>query len=175
MTTSILSGEAHKLANNERDKEYLDVKRFHEKFGLLAFDTPGHLTDRKLRERVDCMMEELQEFNDACVAQDLAKMADALIDLVYFAKGTAVMMGLPWAELWDDVQRANMGKVRGVQIRQGHVHLVDMIKPPGWQGPRTEEILAAAGYNKEVDSRKENYRDDDVHLEANAADDIRRP
>ena len=37
---------------------------------------------------------------------------DALIDLTYVAMGTAYMMGLPWQDLWDEVQRANMSKVR---------------------------------------------------------------
>ena len=145
-----------------KDKEFEDVKAFHKKFGLLAHDHPGHLTDRKLRERVECMQEELYEFEDACEAQDLAAQADALIDLVYFAKGTAVMLGLPWDELWDDVQRANMTKVRGVGHRG---HKVDCVKPPDWIGPTTMAILLRAGYG--LYDGKEGYRDDKDVDEAN--------
>lgn len=141
------------------DKEHEDVRKFHMKFGLLAYYTPGHLTHRKLQERVDCMQEELNEFCDACATQDLAAQADALIDLVYFAKGTSVMLGLPWAELWDDVQRANMSKVRGSKIRNGHLHKVDMVKPPDWQGPKTQLILRGAGYHERL-RRRIYHRDD---------------
>lgn len=122
-----------------------DVKNFNRKFGLLHHedDEPVHLTKRKLRERFECMYEELNEFQVAIDTQDLEQQADALIDLVYFAVGTAVMLNLPWQELWDDVHRANMAKVRGVTKRG---HKVDMIKPPGWTGPRTGDILRSHGY-----------------------------
>lgn len=95
-----------------------------------------------------------------CDAQDIDEQADALIDLVYVAKGTAVMMGLPWDMLWDDVQRANMSKEAGVGKRG---HLVDCIKPPGWVPPQTHEILQLAGYRDDVEGLKENYRDDEIH------------
>jgi predicted HAD superfamily Cof-like phosphohydrolase len=138
------------------DKELEDVRAFHKKFGILEFNRPGHLTQRKLKERLECMMEELEEFAAACGNQDLAGQTDALIDLVYFAKGTACMLGIPWEELWKDVQRANMEKVRGIGHRG---HQVDMVKPEGWQGPKTIEILARAGYDIKT-LRKENQRDD---------------
>lgn len=104
---------------------------------------PRHLTERKLRERHNFMAEELNEFRDAALVQDLEGLADALVDLVYVAKGTANLMGLPWEELWADVHRANMEKVRGIGSRG---NLVDCIKPPGWNPPNTKAILEAAGY-----------------------------
>lgn len=127
------------------DKELEDVRTFHNKFNLLdGGKTPRHLTSRKLQERVECMREEIDEFEDAIILQDLAGQADALVDLVYFAKGTAVMLGLPWEELWDDVQRANVSKVRGVTKRG---HAVDVTKPEGWLGPRTLDVLKNNGYD----------------------------
>jgi hypothetical protein len=143
------------------DKELEDVRTFYKKFGILEFGVPGHLTKRKLVERFECMYEELREFNEAVFNQDLAAQADALIDLVYFAKGTACMLGIPWDELWDDVQRANMTKVRGVGPRG---HLVDCVKPPGWKGPQTQKILHKHGYRAKA-ARRENQRDDAIHLQ----------
>lgn len=141
-----------------------DVYQFHEKFGLLLSTRPTHLTQRKLIERIECLQEELDEFIKACGveriepnadrereknykvvdSQDIAGQADALVDLVYFALGTAVMMGLPFRALWDDVQRANMAKVRGVTQRG---HKVDVKKPEGWVGPQTMKVLEAHGYD----------------------------
>lgn len=132
------------LEEQGEDKELLDVRDFHHRFQLLAFDRPVHLTQRKLKERVECMQEELEEFWQASQKQDLAALFDALIDLVYFAKGTAVMLGLPWRQGWDEVQRANMAKVPGV-TRRGHA--VDVTKPPGWTAPDLETVLHHAGYN----------------------------
>lgn len=155
------------------DKEIEDVRAFQDKFTQLNFSEPGHLTKRKLTERCEFLQEELNEFKEACSKQDLALQADALVDLVYVAKGTAVMLGLPWEQLWDDVQRANMSKVRG-QTHRGH--LVDAMKPPGWIGPKTMDILVASGYdpNDYIDEMRSDWeglvciderkcRDDDIH------------
>ena len=122
-----------------------DVKAFHEKFGFLVHETPGHLTKRKLRERVEFLEEELAEFKVACATQDLAEQGDALIDLVYVALGTAVMLGLPWEAMWAEVQRANMAKERGVGKRG---HQFDCVKPEGWMPPNHEYVLRVHGYNK---------------------------
>ena len=129
-----------------RDLECFDVRQFQQKFGHITNDHPVHLTQRKLQERIQCMQEELDEFREAAEHQDLAGQADALVDLVYFAKGTANMLGLPWAELWDDVHAANMEKIAGVGPRG---HKVDCIKPPGWIPPQTTDILLRAGYHVE--------------------------
>lgn len=155
-------------------KEFQDVRDFHQKFELLCFDKPARLTKRKLVERVEFMLEELLEFTQSAgldmqvtrdedgewyshvepglsvEEQDMAGQADALVDLVYVALGTAVMLGLPWDWLWDDVQRANMAKVRGMTKRG---HAVDVTKPPGWQGPQTQRILDLAGYQQSAEER----------------------
>jgi len=125
------------------DKEYHDVRAFHIKFKQITGEGPRHLAFRKLEERIRFMQEELDEFKEAAGTQDLALLADALVDLVYVAKGTAVMMGLPWEALWDDVQRANMEKVIGATHRG---NLVDVCKPLGWTPPQTKQVLADAGY-----------------------------
>jgi len=142
-------------------KMFKDVKAFHKKFKLLNSDTPGLLTRRKLFERVEFLTEELEEFKQGVMTQDLAMQADALVDLVYVALGTAIMLGLPWETLWDDVQRANMEKVRGVGKRN---HLVDCIKPPGWVPPHTMMILVEAGYDLTLERDQEVLRDDPEHL-----------
>lgn len=113
---------------------------------------PRHLTLRKAEERHVQMQEEVDEFYKAMHEADFAGMADALVDVVYFAKGTACLMGLPWDELWADVHAANMRKERGSKIRGGRSIKVDAVKPPGWQGPRTLDVLRAAGYDAARDS-----------------------
>lgn len=135
--------------------ESLDVLQFMLKFGQVPrkedgteFTTPHRITLRKLLERYDFMLEELHEFLCATDpefgAHNMAELADALVDLVYVAKGTANLLNLPWDELWDDVQRANMAKERGVGKRG---NLVDCIKPAGWVPPKTQAILEAHGFN----------------------------
>lgn len=140
---------------------YKDVDKLHKKFGLLRFKNPGHLSKRKMDERIAFLQEELREFMVAADNDDIAGQADALVDLVYVALGTARMMGLPWKDLWDDVQRANMAKVRGMGPRG---HKVDLIKPEGWVQPRTLRILTDAGYDVDFPHKE---RDDAEHLPDN--------
>lgn len=145
----------------DKASNYSDVRAFQLKFGQLVGDKPRHLTKRKLLERIAQMQEELDEFKDAVETDDIAGQADALVDLVYFALGTANHMGLPWQALWDDVQRANMSKVAGVKPERGF--LVDCIKPDGWVGPRTMQILLEHGYV--APSGEADYADDEIHKE----------
>jgi predicted HAD superfamily Cof-like phosphohydrolase len=120
--------------------EMEDVKAFYEKFEqpMSSIPTQDLVTPTRLIERINFMQEELDEFKEGAATRDMALMADSLIDLVYVVKGTAIEMGLPWEELWMDVQRANMAKVIG-QTKRGIQ--IDVAKPPGWVGPKTEAIL----------------------------------
>lgn len=156
------------------DKEIKDITEFNEKFSMMINDKPTLLTHRKIRERLEFILEEFielvggaghhlvienaadgsQKFTFLDVdEQDIYEQADALIDLVYVIKGTAIMMGLPWDRLWDDVQRANMAKVRGM-TKRGHV--VDCMKPHGWVPPMTKSIIDEAGYDINGD-RKDDH------------------
>jgi predicted HAD superfamily Cof-like phosphohydrolase len=141
---------------------------------------PQPPNDDLLNFRIKFLCEELQEFLEACgipfnmgvddtlyskisarvnrfqdaTAVDHAQAADALIDLVYVAMGTAHVMGYPWEELWDDVQRANMSKKRaakdGSDSSSGREPEYDVIKPEGWRGPNTSAILGAHGFTPPV-------------------------
>jgi predicted HAD superfamily Cof-like phosphohydrolase len=128
------------VCNSKDDPEFEDVRAFQEKFGQLSFYEPGFLSPRKLAERGRFLQEELNELLEAKTLED---QADALVDLVYVSKGTAVMMGLPWRALWDDVQRANMAKARGLTHRGNKV---DVMKPVGWVPPQGAKILEDAGW-----------------------------
>ena len=174
------------------DEECLSIAVFNRRFDQVVSHYPVHLTKRKLAERANFMLEELLEFasssglrlmdrlrfNDTGVTksrafvvdegvdQDLPVQADSLVDLVYVAKGTAVMCGLPWRELFCEVQRANMEKVPGMTKRG---NLMDVTKPVGWRPPDIEAILEEAGYDRAVwlgpDGRVSEVLsvDDDVH------------
>lgn len=122
-----------------------DVRAFYEKFGQHIAPRPALGNPFRVNERINFMQEELDEFRQAALSGDLAGQADALVDLIYVAKGTALELGLSdcWEVLWQDVQRANMAKVIGKTHRGINI---DVAKPPGWKGPTTEEILKEHGY-----------------------------
>lgn len=116
---------------------------------------PQFLTIDEHHFRRKFMAEELEEFDAACAAGDLPKAADALVDLVYVALGTAHFMGLPFDELFAEVQRANLTKERTsdpsklsahARGRDGRGGRQDIVKPEGWEGPKIAEVLEKAGW-----------------------------
>lgn len=128
---------------------FSDVGDFHRKFALnVSGDGPHDVPPDLLEFRRRFLHEELEEFEEGMAEGDDTKMADALIDLVYIAMGTAHLAGYPWEELWNDVQRANMAKVRSfsVEATSDRGGKWDVIKPKGWQPPHTAEILAEHGF-----------------------------
>lgn len=97
--------------------------------------------------RVQMMIEELREFAIAVEAGDLEGQADGLVDLVYFALGTAVMMGLPWEKLFDEVHRANMEKeLVADREESARLNKLDVKKPVGWAPPDVKGVLRDAGF-----------------------------
>lgn len=93
------------------------------------------------------MREELDEFCEGLIDDDHAKMADALVDLVYVAMGTAHLLGYPWEQLWEEVQAANLRKRRAAtadESKRGSTH--DVVKPHGWTPPAIEAILQSWGW-----------------------------
>lgn len=121
-----------------------DIIDLNKKFGFILNKNPTHLPQAILMRRFNFIQEELDEFLLAAKQQNMEEMADALVDIVYVAIGTAVMMGLPWDEMWDEVQRANMTKEKG-RTHRGHDD--DLVKPKWWVGPQHKQILSAHGYN----------------------------
>lgn len=81
--------------------------------------------------------------------QDLPKIADALVDLVYVALGTAQLHRLPWARLFMAVHRANMRKERAAGTddpRSTRPYALNVVKPAGWRPPDVIGALTRAGW-----------------------------
>lgn len=135
------------------DSNFNDVGLFHEKFELRSGRDgtdvgPAEIPIDLMEFRIRFMKEELREFMDASFIGDHAGMADALIDLVYVAMGTAHLFGYPWEQLWDEVQRANMAKERATRPEQSvRGGTFDVIKPAGWEPPKIADILREAGFD----------------------------
>lgn len=133
-----------------------DVGRFHRKFGLTSVSHEGvgpREVDPALIEfRVGTMREEIDEYEEAHAEGDPAKAFDALLDLVYFALGTAHIEGFPWQAGWEEVHRANMAKQRSQSQSEGPERgsSWDVIKPDGWAPPDIDKVLFDRGWFAEL-------------------------
>ncbi len=114
------------------NKEWGYVKEFHDKFGHPMADEPVMIDKKRSLSRAKWMNEEVAEF---LIADDIYEQADAMIDLIYFALGTMVEMGLEVDELFEIVQNANMSKLW--PDGKPHYNPKDgkVLKPEGWEDP----------------------------------------
>ena len=112
--------------------EFEQVKDFHRVFGSPVSETPVLMPEQRAKFRSGFMLEEIQEFIDS---KNIYDQADAMIDLIYFALGTLVEMGVKPKEIFDIVHNANMTKIWS----DGKVHRREgdgkVIKPPEWEDP----------------------------------------
>jgi len=123
------------------NKEFQEVREFHQAFGHPTSDVPVSLTEDRAKRRYAWMLEEINEFLDAVKEQDVVEQADAMIDTIYFALGTLVEMGVQPDVLFRIVQHANMSKLWA----DGKPHYNEMgkvIKPEGWENPHPKLQLA---------------------------------
>lgn len=118
------------------------VGEFHDKFELPRLEKPGLLSTEIMDFRLKFMQEELNEMKEGYEEGDLEMVADALVDLVYVVLGTAHFMGLPFEELFTEVHKANMTKIRAkVPSDSKRGTSLDIVKPVGWKTPDLLKIL----------------------------------
>lgn len=111
---------------------YNQIKEFHKAFNHPVSEIPISISKERKEHRAEWMREEINEFLEA---KDIHEEADAMIDLIYFALGTLVEMGIDKPQnIMDIVQDANMSKL----FPDGKPHYREdgkVIKPEGWESP----------------------------------------
>lgn len=84
--------------------------------------------------RYHLIAEELSEFDDALVDNDIVEVADALTDLLYVVYGAGHAFGIDLDACFAEVHRSNMSKLdaQGQVIRRedGKVLKSDLYSPP---------------------------------------------
>lgn len=127
------------------DKELMDVRLFQATFGMPNNERPTFMNKKQAEARVKFLREEVKELEDALFLDDLAGQIDALVDIVYIAKGTVLRIGCAssWPFHWSLVQDANMRKV----LADSNKGYKGLVKPPGWVKPDHKPLLYAFGWN----------------------------
>ena len=114
------------------DRAWEDVRVFHAAFGHPAPDAPSQLTQETAVRRAAWIEEEAQELREAT---SIEAQADAFIDVIYFAIGGLVNLGVRPGPLWDIVQGANMAKLWPDGRPRHRESDGKVIKPEGWEDP----------------------------------------
>ena len=116
-----------------------DIEEFHDKFNHTYQDYPRPLTRNEKAFRITCLREEIREYEES---ENLEEELDALVDLVYFALGTAYRHGFDFKEAWKRVHTANMRKIRaGTASESKRGSNLDIIKPKNWKKPYLIDLV----------------------------------
>tara|TARA_R100000030_G_C3202134_1_gene111190 strand:- start:154 stop:609 length:456 start_codon:yes stop_codon:yes gene_type:complete len=128
----------------DMDKDTLirDIDAFHKKYGFEKNNKVGIPDNNELVNfRTSFLLEELAEYTQAITKKDAAGALDALVDIVYIALGTAWLFNLPFEKAWEQVQKANMSKIRSKSKSKKRGTSFDVIKPKGWIPPDIEQVI----------------------------------
>lgn len=116
------------------------VIEFNQKILKIPQREKGFLSDEEIEISYKCLLEEANEFLEACTNDDYAGIVDAIQDNIYFAFGILYKLGLTAEEIksvFTAIHNANMRKVSGINPKRA-TGAADAIKPPGWYGPEEE-------------------------------------
>lgn len=118
------------------------VAEFNEKFGL-GYDGPPRMMPRKvLKDDVMHLSEEFDELLKSIEREgeeNKEDFFDALLDIVYKAKGMAYKCGFDWDEGFERVHEKNMEKVFDPNA-EGYKS--GIVKPEGWEAPNLKELVS---------------------------------
>ena len=139
-----------------------DVCEFHKKFEIPIEKYPAFPSKELLEFRMKFLREEVNEFDEAVKEGNIVKAFDALIDAVYVAIGTAVIMNLPFEKGWDIVHSANMTKIRAKNASQSKRGTAfDVIKPSNWIAPDMMLHSLLLKHEYELKTKRNDKEDDE--------------
>lgn len=95
------------------DKQLQQTREFNKTFGHITGDEDLSFPTEKMQKLQEKLIaEELEEFKEAQEKEDLVKVADSLVDLIYVVMGAAHHYGMDGIleECFDEVHESNMSK-----------------------------------------------------------------
>ncbi|ROR71747.1 nucleoside triphosphate pyrophosphohydrolase family protein [Bogoriella caseilytica] len=148
-----------------RDPEAL-VRQFHETYRLPVVDDAPEVSRERTHMRMALVAEEFAELVEAVYgkeagsevaaaytravaaddgSRDTVETADALADLVYVIYGMALELGIPLADVLEEIQASNLSKLgedgQPIYREDGKV-----LKGPGFFRPDVAGVLARHGH-----------------------------
>ena len=149
---TLSSSEYYNMINGHPSM-FDDTMSFQIKYGLYDPNVFGFLPEENMKVKIGHLQEEMAEVLKAYENKDLNEFCDGILDLVYVGLGTLALMNMPANALWTDIQIRNMNKIRATADTVGkRGSTFDVVKPAGWTGPRTAEIISE--HKKRIDKAR---------------------
>jgi predicted HAD superfamily Cof-like phosphohydrolase len=123
-------------------KEFTKVKEWCEATDIVIADKPGNISLERQRLRFNLMAEENVEYLEACAAEDVTEIADAIGDMLYILIGTALEHGMQdyLERVFSEIHRSNMSKMgedgKAIRREDGKI-----LKGPNYFRPNVKQII----------------------------------
>lgn len=124
------------------EKLFEQRREFNDAFRINSNDHFSLLATADFGLEYNMLKEELDEYFEACLNNDLVEIADAIGDMLYLIIGTACKHGLDAEELgkvMDEIHRSNMSKLHNGKVVKNSVGKV--VKPDTFSPPNIAEVL----------------------------------
>lgn len=117
-------------------------KKFNKAFGLKTNTKPTSLNKHRVNLHYDLMKEELHEYLESAIDQDILGTADAIVDIFYVLTGVAAEHGMleRLELLFNEVHRSNMSKL-GVDGKPVYREDGKVLKGKNFTKPNLKPIL----------------------------------
>ena len=114
----------------------IDVKKF-----MDACDQPSDIgiDSEQAYLYMDLIREEFEETSEAFADKDIVEVADGLADMVWVIMGMANTLGIPFDDVWREVQSSNMSKCVDGKVIKNEAGKV--MKPETYFRPNLKEVL----------------------------------
>lgn len=101
------------LILSKLDNKIEKVVEFNKAFDLLRNKKPSLINEDEYNLRYKLMTEELKEYREACLDDDIVEICDAIVDLLYVLNGMIVAHGLQDVieDMYTEVHKSNMSKL----------------------------------------------------------------
>lgn len=105
-------------------------------------EEPSTIAMERYRLRFNLMAEENVEYLEACAAEDVTEIADALGDMLYILIGTALEHGMHnhLERIFHEIHRSNMSKMgedgKAIRREDGKI-----LKGPNYFRPNIDQII----------------------------------
>ena len=89
------------------------VKEFNKSFKIEQNNNPSLISKKKYDLKYKLLLEELNEYKEACENENLVEIADAIVDMMYILYGFITQHGLSdvFYDLFEEVHKSNMSKL----------------------------------------------------------------
>jgi predicted HAD superfamily Cof-like phosphohydrolase len=121
------------------------LKEFHSTYGMGMREKPVLEIPTK-QMRLELVLEEAQEYQEAVEAGDLVEIADALADIVYVAYGAALEHGIDLDKVLEEVHRSNMSKLHHETGEPIYREDGKVLKGKNYTPPAVADILKEQGW-----------------------------